>query len=433
MIGRLLGRLSARVSGADTVVKVDDVLTLAISAEGDSRVTSARSRTGHLRVVRDGRVGYASTSGDDADELIERALLSAASGPELELLFPAPAPLPGVASRTPPAAAADVATLDRLARVLFERLQRSGRRIEVWAERAAGSVQVANTRGVHAGYHATLAGVGAVVESIGAGWAPPCRIHTVAAALPELSELESLVAQVERRLTPPLLDSFQPLAASPAVCLAPPAVATFLRPLRAALSGYEAWLGNSPLRGRLGERLFDEKLSVLDDPLAPVRPGSRPLDDDGVISRRVPLIERGKPIGFLADLELGARAQVPSTGHAWRSPAATSRVGFTNLVVLPGVESRATLLTMMGRGLLVEDLEWGGGPNAVSGALALRAPWTYLVEGGAVRGRLDGVLLSGNVFKVLGQLIALGNDATWVGAVSAPSMLVEGLRVAIKP
>jgi PmbA protein len=432
VIARVLDRLAARVTAADTVVKVDDTLTLAISAEGDSRVTGSRSRTSHLRVAREGRVGYASTSGDDADELVERAMLSAASGGALDLLLPAPAPLPAVASRTPPAAAANVATLDGLARALFERLQRSGRRVEVWAERAAGSVQVANTRGVHAGYHATLAGVGAVVESIGAGWAPPCRIRTVAAALPELAELESLVSQVELRLLPPLLDSLA-LPASPPVCLAPAAVATFLRPLRAALSGYEAWLGNSPLRGRLGEKLFDEKLSVLDDPLAAIRPGSRPLDDDGVISRRVTLIERGRLLSFLADLEVGARALVPSTGHAWRTPYAAPRVGFTNLVVQPGVESRATLLTMMGRGVLVEDLEWGGGPNPLSGTLVLRAPWAYLVEGGVVRGRLDGMLLAGNVFKALGQLAALGNDATWIGAVCAPSLLIEGLSVALKP
>ena len=79
MIGRVLDRLAARVSAADTVVKVDDTLSLAISADGDSRVTSSRSRTSHLRVAQRGRVGHASSSGDDAEELIERALLATAS------------------------------------------------------------------------------------------------------------------------------------------------------------------------------------------------------------------------------------------------------------------------------------------------------------------------------------------------------------------
>jgi predicted Zn-dependent protease len=98
--------------------------------------------------------------------------------------------------------------------------------------------------------------------------------------------------------------------------------------------------------------------------------------------------------------------------------------------VTPGIEGRATLLTMLGRGLLVEALEWSGPPNPLSGALALRTPWCYLVEGGAVRGRLEGVTLSGNLFELLGRLVAVGSDARWVGAVSVPSLVVEGLRVA---
>jgi len=214
------------------------------------------------------------------------------------------------------------------------------------------------------------------------------------------------------------------------VCLAPRAAAILLRPLRSALAGFEALLGNSPYRGKVGEQVTDERFSLTDDPLVPGRPGSRPMDDDGVISRRVPLIERGRLTALLADLEVGARADVPSTGHAWRLPFSAPRVGFTNLRVLPGIESRATLLTMMGKGLLVEDLEWGSGPNPLSGAIALRAPWTYLVEGGAVRGRLEGIVLSGNVFEFLKRLGAVGNDAVWIGAMCLPSLLLEGVDVA---
>jgi len=432
MIARLLDRLAPRVGAADTVVKSDDLLSLAISPEGDTRTTSARSRTTYLRVLKDGRVGHAATTGDDAEDLVARSLAAASCGAEVALLLPAPAPLPGVASYAPHAVAADATTLDGLARALLERLQQSGRRVEVWAERASGRVLVANTRGVHAGYHATLAGVGAVVESIGAGWAPPCRVHMAGAGLPTLADVEALVAEVDRRLRPPILERYRPLATATPVCLAPRAAAAFLRPLRAALAGYEAWLGSSPLRDRLGERVFDEKLTVSDDPLAPGRPGSRPIDDDGVVSRRIPLIERGRLLALLADLEVGARAGVPSTGHGWRTPGAAPRVGPTNLRIAPGIEGPATLLTMLGRGLLIEELEWRGGPNALGGTLSLSAPWSYLVEGGVVRGRLEGVTLSGNVFNALGRLGAVGNDATWLGALCAPSLLVEGLSVTVK-
>jgi PmbA protein len=202
-----------------------------------------------------------------------------------------------------------------------------------------------------------------------------------------------------------------------------------LIPVRAALSGREALFGDSPFRNRLGERVFDPKLTITDDPLAPGRPGSRPVDDDGVVGRSINVIERGRVVAFLSDLETGSRAGIPSTGHAWRSIGSGSRVRFTNVRVAPGVETRATLLTMMGRGLLVEDLEWRAGPNPIRGSFQLAAPWTYLVENGAVRGRLEGIRLVGNVYDMLTRIGAIGSDLTWIGSVGAPSILLEGVGV----
>lgn len=428
MIGRILEALAGRVVAADAVVKTDDTLTLAISPEGDTRVAGARSQVSHLRVARQGRIGFASTTGDESSELLGRAMAGAASGEELELFLPAPAPLPAVVTRAPQAAAADAAQLHDLARALHERLLRTDRRVEAWAERSTGAVQVANTRSVLAGYHVSLAGIGAVVESIGAESAPPCRVFRAGVALPTLQDIELLVDELNRRLDPPLIEEPGGVAGLP-VCLGPRAVATFLRPVRAALTGYEALLGGSPLRGRLGERVFDQRLSLTDDPIAPGRPGSRPVDDDGVVSRRVPLVEQGRLAGFATDLMVGARAQVPSTGHAWRLPNAASRVGLTNLRMEAGSAGRDAMLGGMGRGVLIEDLDWGAGANPLPGTVLLRAPWAYLVEGGSIRGRLEGVAISGNVFEVLRNVVELGNDATWVGAQEMVSMVVEGLAV----
>ena len=429
MIGRILDALAGRVASADAVIKTDDTLSISISPEGDTRVSEARSRQSHLRVARQGRIGFASATGDESSELVGRAMASAASGEELELFLPAPAPLPSVVTRAPQAAAADAAVLTGLARALRDRLVRSHRRVEVWAERSSGRVLVANTRAVLAGYSVTLSGVGAVVESIGAESAPPCRVHFAAVELPTLADLEALVAEVDRRLEPAILGGVGSLSGLP-VCFTPRALATFLRPVRAALTGYEALLGRSPLRGRLGERVLDERLTLVDDPVTSGRPGSRPVDDDGVVSRRVSLVERGRLIGFASDLMVGSRAQVPSTGHAWRLPHAAPRVGLTNLLMEAGTDSPEALLAELGRGVLFEDLDWSAGTNPVSGAIVLRAPWAYLIEGGAVRGRLEGVVLSGNVFEALRHVRAIGSEASWVGASCLPSVVVEGLEMA---
>jgi PmbA protein len=431
VIPRLLDALAGRVAAADVTLKTDDVLTVGVGPGGDTCVSGCSTRTSHLRVLLDGRIGCASAADEDPAELAARALAAAASGEALELHLPAPSPLPEVATRSPPAAAAPAEALKGLARGLAERLSRRDRRVETWAERSAGTVQVANTRDVRAAYHATLAGVGAVVESLGPGAPPPIRVQTSAAALPELGDVEALVTEVERRLAPAVLEWTGPRFALLPVCFAPRAAVTLLRPLRAALLGRAAWLGRSPLRGRLGEIVFSERLSVTDDPLAPGRPGSRPLDDEGVPSRRLTLIDRGRLVAFACDLRTGLAAGVPSTGHAWRLPDAVPRVGFTNFLVGPGAEPRTSLLGAMSKGLLVEDLEWGPGLNPLGGVVAFRAPWAYLVDGGEVQGRVEGVTLSTNVFESLAHIRGIGDDATWLGSQCLPSLLLEGIGVTV--
>jgi predicted Zn-dependent protease len=99
--------------------------------------------------------------------------------------------------------------------------------------------------------------------------------------------------------------------------------------------------------------------------------------------------------------------------------------------MLPGTENRPTLLTMMGKGILIEELEWCAGPNPISGTIALRAPWAYLVESGTIKGRLEGVVLSGNVFEALRELGGVGNDAAWIGETDRQSSPAAEGRVAI--
>ena len=109
MIARLLESVSARVGAADAVVKTDDTLTLAVSPDGETRLTRFRSQTSHLRVVREGRVGWGIGGHDQTDiaDLVGRAMTSAVLGEELQLLLPGPAPVPEVTTRSHQTEAAD--------------------------------------------------------------------------------------------------------------------------------------------------------------------------------------------------------------------------------------------------------------------------------------------------------------------------------------
>jgi predicted Zn-dependent protease len=420
MIGAVIADLASEVTAADGVATTDETIAVAVDAGGDVAVACDRCALLALRVADHGRIGWAGGHVETSAAVVAAALESARAGDPLELILPAPSPVAAVATASAPAAAATPADLLAIARGLRDRLARDGRLVEVWAERSAGRVEVGNTRGVALGYDVTLAGVGATVIDRAGG--PACRVHLAGAELPGPEQVERLGREVDDRLRPPLLEEL-PRQSAFTAWFEPRAVRTLLRPLLARLTGAE-WTDRAPPVPPL-----DPRLTVIDDPLAPLRPGSRPIDDDGVVTRRLTLIDGGRAVTGVLDLATAARLERPATGHGWRRGMSAPAIGFSNLLVEPGPDDRAALFRALGTGLLVADLAWGPAPNPEPGAFRVHAPWCFLVEDGAVVARLPRAIVAGNVFDLFRRVVAIGAETDWIGAARVPSVIVDGVGV----
>ncbi len=420
MIDALTEALSRTVTAADLVAKTDATLSVTVDAWGDVAITSDDSSGVHVRVLQHGRVGRAGGLEADAPAVVEAALRSARGGPALELMLPVASPLAPVVTEAPAAASAGSEALLALARTLADRLRRPGRRLDVWAERSAGEVRIANTRGVTAAYRTTVAGAGVTVRVPGTDFDAPFRAWVSGSDLPALPEIDALAAEVDWWTGLPAVEETPPGSRHRA-WFHPRAVRTLLQPLLQRLTG-ETWVDR-----RRDPSALDPRLTVIDDPLAPGRPGSRPISDDGVVTRRLILVDRGGPVQGIVDLETGARFGVPATGHGVRRMLGAPRAGFSNLIVLPGDVPTGRLAGLVGEGLVVLALDWGPAPNPGSGLFRARAPWTFLVRGGEIVGRLEGVVLAGNADELLAEVVAVGADAPWDGAASLPSLVVEGV------
>lgn len=422
MIAALLDAATRRVRNADACVMTDETVTVS-GGRGGREVSWRDGLLAHLRVEDEGRRGVSVRDDGDVARSVETALASARHGPAGGLFRPVPAPLPGVRTHHPGAAALDPRDLHALASALEGRLAHNGRVVRPWAERSTGRVDVANSRGVLAGYDVTLVGVGTTIAAPARDPRLALALHAVGTGVPVESDIAGLAAEADAMLDPPLLEEPPPGAPHP-LWLSARALGVLLTPLRQALLAQGVWSAHGALSGRVGDRIVSERITVVDDPLADGRPGSRPVDDDGVVTRHHTLIDRGILKGALADLEAAARFGIPATGNGRRSGGPRAWIGWSNLVLAPGEASRPDLAAAASGGVLVRALPRVGG-DCSQGRVTWVTPWAYKVEHGEVVGRYARYVLRASVYEMLNRVLALGREARWIGAACVPEMVVE--------
>lgn len=196
--------------------------------------------------------------------------------------------------------------------------------------------------------------------------------------------------------------------------------------------------GLSLLGDKLGAQIAAETVSLVDNPFVPHAGGSRPFDGEGVAVQKTDVIAKGQLNSFLHNLKTAKKAGVQSTGNASR-PSFKSTVGIapTNFYIEPGEDSYNALLTQLGDGLVIIDVQGlHSGANPVSGDFSLGA-YGYRVENGKVVGAVDQITISGNFFTLLRDVEKVGSDLEFglpggAGNVGSPSLLIRGLSVAGK-
>jgi PmbA protein len=324
-----------------------------------------------------------------------------------------------------------------MGRLLVERLARPDCQVNIAVQREIADTAVGNTAGARGQYRATEIAVTADLTRIAGDDVLMVYDLYVGADMPSDADLETLVRSVETRLTAALKIVTPPDGALPVV-FTPAGLAAIVLPLEQALSGKTVLQGSSPLAGKIGETLFDERLSIVDDPLTPGRPASRPIDDECVPSRATGLVERGVVGQFIYDLETAARAKTQSTGNGRRGVFGKPHIGYTNVVfrmVSDGAAHRTDalgggLIADIDDGLIVDDLIGVGQGNVISGGFSHPVGLAYRVQRGEVTGRVKDAAVAGNAYELLKRIGGFGGDGRWLGSRFSPSLLLEGVSVA---
>ena len=191
--------------------------------------------------------------------------------------------------------------------------------------------------------------------------------------------------------------------------------------------------GLSLLKGKVGEKIAADCITITDDPFCEDNTVQIPFDGEGVPTRCKNVVENGVLKTLLYNLMTAKKDGVETTGNASRGSASIGTRVFT-FYINKGEMTREELLKKAGDGIYVTGMKgFHAGANAVTGDFSIESEG-FLLENGQIGAPVKSFTVAGNFFELLKQITDLDDELDFGGPggtrICAPDVLIPGMSVA---
>jgi PmbA protein len=196
----------------------------------------------------------------------------------------------------------------------------------------------------------------------------------------------------------------------------------------------QAQKGLSLLKGKEGEIIASDIITLIDDPHLEDGLGTTSFDDEGVATYKKDIITNGKLNTLLYNLKTAHKAEVKSTGNGFKgSYASTVGVSATNFYIKPGEKSFEDLCYEVKEGVIITEFAGlHSGASAITGDFSLAAKG-FMIENGKKTFPIEQITVAGNFFTLLKDIEEVGSDLKFpMSSLGCPSVIVKELSVAGK-
>ncbi len=196
-----------------------------------------------------------------------------------------------------------------------------------------------------------------------------------------------------------------------------------------AMSGRQVQQKATPWLEKVGQPVISPIFTVSQHPNFGVY--SAPFDDEGTPTKEITWIDRGILQGFYGDMRTCKELDIAATGNGFRGDLGNyPSPGLFNLAIAASETIQGDVLELAATlkdGLIVDQVL--GDDTDLSGDFSINVDLGYRVKNGKIVGRVKDTMLTGNVYTVLNQVVAVASDRHWYGSLYVPAMLVEGISI----
>ena len=204
-------------------------------------------------------------------------------------------------------------------------------------------------------------------------------------------------------------------------------VSSLLMALLSNLSAEAIQKHTSKFEGKLNTQIVSNKLTITEKPLTN-NIYRHYFDDEGVACKNKVIINKGELKTYFYNLETAKKDGVESTGNAYRAGGKMS-IAFSGINIKPGKLTEEQLFQKIKNGLYITNLSGlHAGLNPNSGDFSLESNGFKIING-KKDGPLGLFVLSGNIFKLFNNVIAVGNNLTLlISSNNVPSIAFKNLK-----
>lgn len=200
----------------------------------------------------------------------------------------------------------------------------------------------------------------------------------------------------------------------------------FVGHIAGAINGGAVARKTSFLKDKMGQQVLKSGLSITDDPLKVRGSSSRPFDGEGVMGKRMVMIEDGVLKHWFLSTSTGRELGLPTNGRGVRGGTSVGAAS-TNLALEPGDVAPEDLIRSIGTGFYVTELI-GQGVNMVTGEYS-RGATGFWIENGELAYPVSEVTIASNL-KDMFMRLTPANDIDRKFGVASPTIAIEGMTLA---
>ncbi|MBN1583412.1 MAG: TldD/PmbA family protein [Anaerolineae bacterium] len=433
----ILGRLASQTEQAEVADVKSESTTVSFEANRLKSSHVEKIKGVAVRVVKNGRLGFAASSAAldskaAIDKFVTNVLESAAYGDDVQIVFPAPKPGPSVTTFDQTVADLSVSRMAEIGQEIVDLVLEiePDARVNVDLERGVQHMAIRNQAGTEIAFKRSPLSMAFEIARVKGD--DVLLMFDITGTTVWEDDYLAFAHRLGKKLELAQKSATIQSGRMP-VLFAPTGALVLGLPLMMGLNGKNTYTGISPMRDKIGAKLFDDKLTIVDDPTIDGKFGSAAYDDEGVAHRRNVLVKEGVVQRFFYDLKTAAQAGAESTGNGSRGLFNPPGPSPTNLIIQAGETPVAEIIAGIEKGLLVENALGLGQGNVISGAFSNSLSLAFKIEKGEIVGRVKDVSIAGNIYELLQNVTAVSQEMEWIyNNFGMPYILLPDMNVVAK-